>query len=120
MVGHGRAPGVEHGGDADPGAEMLRIGGDREQRSHRGQRELSAGDHVKARGQDDVVRRSLEADPEVALHTVGEVAGVVSVEHLHHDLHDLHDTLDIDSDDHHHGSPARPPVHAARVHRCYR
>ena len=32
MMGHGRAPGVEHGGDADPGAEMLRIGGDRQQR----------------------------------------------------------------------------------------
>ena len=30
MMGHGRAPGVEHGGDADPGAEMLGIGGDRE------------------------------------------------------------------------------------------
>ncbi len=32
MVRHRRAPGVEHGGDADPGAEMLGIGGDGEQR----------------------------------------------------------------------------------------
>src|SRR5271169_2211495 len=31
MVGHRRAPAVEHGGDADAGAEMLWIGGDREQ-----------------------------------------------------------------------------------------
>ena len=30
MVGHCRAPCVEHGGDADPGAEMLRIGGNGE------------------------------------------------------------------------------------------
>ena len=31
-MGHGRAPGVEHSGDADPGAEMLGIGGDGQQR----------------------------------------------------------------------------------------
>ena len=30
MMRHGRAPGVQHGGDADPGAEVLGIGGDRE------------------------------------------------------------------------------------------
>lgn len=30
MMGHGRAPSVEHGGDADPGAEVLRVGGDGE------------------------------------------------------------------------------------------
>ena len=28
MMGEGRSPGVEHGGDADPGAEMLGIGRD--------------------------------------------------------------------------------------------
>ena len=28
MMGHGRAPGVEYGGEADACAEMLRIGGD--------------------------------------------------------------------------------------------
>ena len=33
MVGHRRAPGVEHGGDADAGAEVLGIGGDRESAS---------------------------------------------------------------------------------------
>ena len=32
MVGHRRAPCVEHGGDADARAEMLRIGGDRQHR----------------------------------------------------------------------------------------
>ena len=30
MMGQRRAPGVQHGGDADAGAEMLGIGGDRE------------------------------------------------------------------------------------------
>jgi hypothetical protein len=29
-MGHGRAPGVQNGGDADPGPQMLRIGGDRQ------------------------------------------------------------------------------------------
>ena len=32
MMGHGRAPGVEHGGDPDPRSEVLRVGGDRQQR----------------------------------------------------------------------------------------
>src|SRR5215207_4850867 len=32
MVGHRRAPAVEHGGGADAGAEVLGIGGDGEQR----------------------------------------------------------------------------------------
>jgi hypothetical protein len=32
MMDEGRAPGVQHRHDADLGAEMLRIGGDREQR----------------------------------------------------------------------------------------
>ena len=32
VVGHGRAPGVEHRGGADASAEVLGIGGDREQR----------------------------------------------------------------------------------------
>ena len=30
MMGHRRAPGVEHGGDADAGAQVLGIGRDRE------------------------------------------------------------------------------------------
>ena len=30
VMGHGRAPSVQHRGDADPGAQMLRIGGDRQ------------------------------------------------------------------------------------------
>jgi len=32
MMGHRRAPGVEHGGEADARAQMLGIGGDRGQR----------------------------------------------------------------------------------------
>jgi hypothetical protein len=32
VVGHCRAPAVEHGGGADASAEVLGIGGDREQR----------------------------------------------------------------------------------------
>jgi hypothetical protein len=32
MMGHGRAPGVQHRGDSDPCPEMLGIGGDRQQR----------------------------------------------------------------------------------------
>ena len=32
MMGEGRAPGVQHGGDADPGAEAPGIGGDGERR----------------------------------------------------------------------------------------
>ena len=32
MVGERRPPGVQHGGDADPRAQMFRIGGDRDQR----------------------------------------------------------------------------------------
>ncbi len=35
MMGHRRAPGVEHGGDADAGAEMLRVGGDGQHRLRR-------------------------------------------------------------------------------------
>jgi hypothetical protein len=31
-VGQRRSPGVEHGGDADPYAQVLRIGGDRQHR----------------------------------------------------------------------------------------
>ena len=36
MMGHGRAPGVQHGGDADAGAEMLGIGCDRQHGLGRG------------------------------------------------------------------------------------
>ena len=36
MVGHRRAPGVQHRGGADPGAEVLGIGGDGEQSLGRG------------------------------------------------------------------------------------
>jgi len=49
MVGHRRTPAVEHGGEADAGAEMLRIGGNGDQRLGRRAEELWAevGDGVK-------------------------------------------------------------------------
>ena len=43
MVGQRRAPGVQHGGEADAGAEMLGVGGDRGQRL-RGRREQEVVD----------------------------------------------------------------------------
>src|SRR5258707_5515298 len=36
MMRHRRAPGVQHGGDADAGAEVFGVGGDRGQRLGRG------------------------------------------------------------------------------------
>ena len=36
MMGERRAPGVEDGGDADPGTEVLRVGGDGQHRIGRG------------------------------------------------------------------------------------
>ena len=44
MVGQRRAPGVQHGGEADPRAQMLRVGGDGGQRL-RGRREQEVVDH---------------------------------------------------------------------------
>ena len=44
MMGERRAPGVEHGGEADAGAEMLGIGGDGDERLGRGL-EQDAVDH---------------------------------------------------------------------------
>ena len=36
VVGHGRAPGVQHRRDGDPGTQVLRVGGDREHGLGRG------------------------------------------------------------------------------------
>ena len=64
MMGEGRAPGVEHHGDADLGAEMLGIGGDAQQRLRRGleqgvvdHRLVGVGDVGDRRGQreDDMI-----------------------------------------------------------------
>jgi hypothetical protein len=43
MMGQRRAPGVQHGSQADPGAQMLRVGRDRHQRLGRGLALIGAG-----------------------------------------------------------------------------
>ena len=64
MVGQRRAPGVQHGGEADPGAEMLRVGRDGEERLGGGPEQqvvdhglVLEGDRRDRRrqGEDDVV-----------------------------------------------------------------
>ena len=64
MVGQRRAPGVQHGGEADARAQMLRVGGDRDQRLGGGpEQEVVDGCLVLERdgadrrrqGEDDVV-----------------------------------------------------------------
>ena len=66
MVGERRPPGVEHGGETDPGTEMLRVGRDREERVS-GRPEQQVVDHglvLERRGgdrgrerEDDVIVR---------------------------------------------------------------
>ena len=65
MMRHGRAPGVQHRGDGDPGAQMLRVGGDREHGLGRGL-EQQVVDH-RLVGVGDVAdrRRQREDDVEV-------------------------------------------------------
>ena len=67
MVGHRRAPGVEHGGQADARAQMLRVGGDGGQRLGGGpEQEVVDGRLVLERdradrgrqGEDDVIVRN--------------------------------------------------------------
>jgi hypothetical protein len=64
MVGQRRTPGVQHGGEADAGAKMLRFGGDRGQRLRGGpEQEVVDGSLVLERdradrgrqGEDDVI-----------------------------------------------------------------
>ena len=97
VVGERRAPGVEHGGEADAGAQMLRIGGDGGQRLGGGlEQEVVDGRLVLERdgadrgrqGEDDVIignRQQLrlavfEPSPRrgrLALRAVTVAAGVV-------------------------------------------
>ena len=46
MVGHGGAPGMEHGGGADARAEVFGVGGDREQRFGRRAEQQVVDDHL--------------------------------------------------------------------------
>src|SRR5712691_4754566 len=71
MMGHRRAPGVEHGGEADAGAEMLWISADREQRLGRGAEQQV----VLARGEPILRRRTLALGTmPVAARVVGDPA----------------------------------------------
>ena len=65
-MGHRRAPGVEHGGDADAGAEMLGIGGDREQRLGGGPEQQVVDHRLVLIGDVGDLGRQREDDVEVA------------------------------------------------------
>ena len=66
MMGHRRAPGVEHGGDADAGAEVLGIGGDREHRLGRGAEQEVVDHRLVLIGDVGDLGRQREDDMEVA------------------------------------------------------
>ena len=65
-MGHRRAPGVEHGGDADAGAEVPGIGGDREQRLGRGAEQQVVDHRLVLIGDVGDLGRQREDDVEVA------------------------------------------------------
>ena len=66
MVGHRRAPGVQHGGDADAGAEMLGIGRDGEHGLGRGLEQQVVDHGLVLVGDIGDRRRQREHDVEVA------------------------------------------------------
>ena len=66
MVGHRRAPGVEHGGDADAGAEVLRIGRDRQHRLRRRPEQQVVDERLVLEGDVGDLGRQREDDVEVA------------------------------------------------------
>ena len=66
MVGHRRAPAVEHGGDADAGAEVLGIGGDGEQRLGRGAEQQVVDHRLVLVGDGGDLGRQREDEVEVA------------------------------------------------------
>jgi hypothetical protein len=66
MVRHRRAPAVEHGGDADPGAEMLGIGGDRKRGLGRRLEQQVVDDRLVLVGDIGDRRRQREHEVEVA------------------------------------------------------
>src|SRR5580700_7736863 len=97
MMGEGRAPGVEDGGEADARAEMLRVGGDDDQRlGGRSEQQVVEGGLVVERdgadrrreGEDDVMvrdrqeigfalRQPLARRRALTLRAVAVAAGVV-------------------------------------------
>jgi hypothetical protein len=66
VVGHGRAPGMEHGGDADAGTKMLWIGGDGHHRLGGGAEEQIIDHGLVLPGDVSNPGRQREHDVEVA------------------------------------------------------
>ena len=66
MVGHRRAPGVEHGGDADAGAEVLRVGRDRQHRLRRRPEQQVVDERLVLEGDVGDLGGQREDDMEVA------------------------------------------------------
>ena len=66
MMGHRRAPGVQHGDNADPGAEMARIGRDRHHRLRRRSEQQIVDDRLVLPGDVGDLRRQREDDVEIA------------------------------------------------------
>ena len=66
MVGHRRAPGVKHGGDADARAEMLRVGGDGRHRLRRRLEQQAVDRRLVLEGDVGDLGRQREDDVEVA------------------------------------------------------
>ena len=65
-MGHRRAPGMKHGGDADAGAEVLRIGGDRDHRLGGGTEQQIVDHDLVLVGDIGDLGRQREDDVEVA------------------------------------------------------
>ena len=66
VVGHRRAPAVEHGGGADASAEVPGIGGDRQQRLGRGAEQEVVDDRLVLVGDRGDLGRQREDDVEIA------------------------------------------------------
>ena len=66
MMGERRAPGVEDGGDADPGAEVLRVGGDGQHRIGRGLEQEVIDERLVVIGDRGDLGRQGEHDMEIA------------------------------------------------------
>ncbi len=65
MMGHRRSPGMQHRGDADAGAEMLRVGGDPEHRLRRRPEQQVVDQRLVLEGDDGDLDRQREDDMEV-------------------------------------------------------
>jgi len=66
MVSHGRSPGVKHGGDTDPGTQMLSIGGDGRHCLRRGPEQQIIDRRFVLPGDGGDLGRNAEHDVEIA------------------------------------------------------